>query len=85
MPAAYTPQELDRYVEAWSQPGAATGMVTINRSSGPTQPKRAEAALSADPGADAGDLGEKDRYLGEDLAEPSRDDVPNLDRVERLP
>ena len=29
--------------------------------------------------------GEKDRYLGPDLAEPHHDDVPNLDRVERLP
>jgi len=28
--------------------------------------------------------GERDRYLGEDLAEPEHDDVPNLDRVERL-
>jgi pimeloyl-ACP methyl ester carboxylesterase len=29
--------------------------------------------------------GERDSYLGSDLAEPDRDDVPNLDRVERLP
>jgi epoxide hydrolase 4 len=29
--------------------------------------------------------GEKDRYLGPDLAEPHHEDVPNLDRVERLP
>ena len=29
--------------------------------------------------------GQRDRYLGPDLAEPERDDVPNLDRVERLP
>src|SRR5947199_1608436 len=29
--------------------------------------------------------GEGDSYLGSDLAEPDRDDVPNLDRVERLP
>jgi epoxide hydrolase 4 len=28
--------------------------------------------------------GERDSYLGSDLAEPDRDDVPNLDRVERL-
>lgn len=28
---------------------------------------------------------ERDRYLGEELAEPDHDDVPNLDRVERLP
>jgi hypothetical protein len=24
---AYTPEEMERYVEAWSQPGAATGMI----------------------------------------------------------
>jgi epoxide hydrolase 4 len=29
--------------------------------------------------------GEQDSYLGSDLAEPEHDDVPNLDRVERLP
>ena len=29
--------------------------------------------------------GERDSYLGPDLAEPDHDDVPNLDRVERLP
>ena len=26
-----------------------------------------------------------DSYLGPELAEPDHDDVPNLDRVERLP
>ena len=29
--------------------------------------------------------GQGDRYLGPKLAEPHHDDVPNLDRVERLP
>ena len=29
--------------------------------------------------------GERDGYLGSDLAEPEHDDVPNLERVERLP
>ena len=29
--------------------------------------------------------GQGDRYLAQDLAEPHREDVPNLDRVERLP
>src|SRR5262249_23252668 len=24
---AYTPEEIERYIEAWSQPGAATGMI----------------------------------------------------------
>jgi hypothetical protein len=42
---AYTREEMDRYVEAWSQPGAATGMINYYRSSVRTSPKRAEAAL----------------------------------------
>jgi epoxide hydrolase 4 len=29
--------------------------------------------------------GQEDRCLGQDLAEPDHDDVPGLDRVERLP
>jgi pimeloyl-ACP methyl ester carboxylesterase len=29
--------------------------------------------------------GEDHGYLGRELAEPEHDDVPNLDRVERLP
>ena len=40
---------------------------------------------SADLGAHPGHLGREDRYLGPDLAEPHEEDVPNLDRVERLP
>jgi hypothetical protein len=52
---------------------------------GKTVPEGSRGKASADLGADAGDLGERDSYLGFDLAEPDRDDVPNLDRVERLP
>ena len=29
----YTPQEIERYVEAWSQPGAAAGMINYYRAS----------------------------------------------------
>jgi epoxide hydrolase 4 len=29
--------------------------------------------------------GQRDRYLGQGLAEPDHHDVPNLERVERLP
>ena len=40
---AYTPEEIERYVEAWSQQGAATGMINYYRSSvrqPPKAPKR---------------------------------------------
>ena len=82
---AYTPEEMDRYIEAWSQPGAATGMINYYRSSVRTPPKQAEAALRPIKAPTLVIWGQRDRYLGEDLAEPEHDDVPNLDRVERLP
>ena len=37
---AYTPEETDRYIEAWSQPGAATGMINYYRSSVRTPRRR---------------------------------------------
>jgi len=82
---AYTPEETERYIEAWSQPGAATGMINYYRSSVRTPPKKAEEALGPISAPTLVIWGERDRYLGEDLAEPEHDDVPNLDRVERLP
>ena len=81
---AYTPEEMDRYIEAWSQPGAATGMINYYRSSVRTSPKRAEAALRPITTPTLVIWGQDDGYLGPELAEPDHDDVPNLDRVERL-
>ena len=82
---AFTKEETDRYIEAWSQPGAATGMINYYRSSVRTSPKRAEAALRPIKAPTLVIWGERDHYLGPELAEPEHDDVPNLDRVERLP
>ena len=82
---AFTPEETDRYIEAWSQPGAATGMINYYRSSVRTSPKKAEAALRPIKAPTLVIWGQRDRYLGPELAEPEHDDVPNLDRVERLP
>jgi len=80
----YTPEEIDRYIEAWSQPGAATGMINYYRSSVRTPPKRAEAAIGPISAPTLVIWGQDDGYLGQELAEPEPDDVPNLDRVERL-
>ena len=82
---AFTPQDMDRYIEAWSQPGAASGMINYYRSSVRQSPKRAEAQLRPIQAPTLVIWGEDDRYLGPELAEPDRDDVPNLDHVERLP
>ena len=82
---AYTPEEMERYIEAWSQPGAASGMINYYRSSVRTPPKKAEAAIHTIAAPTLVIWGERDRYLGPELAEPEHEDVPNLDRVERLP
>jgi pimeloyl-ACP methyl ester carboxylesterase len=84
-PGAFTPTDIDRYVEAWSQPGAATATINYYRAVFRQSPRRAEARIRP---VDAPTLviwGERDRYLGAELAEPDPADVPNLERVVRLP
>jgi pimeloyl-ACP methyl ester carboxylesterase len=83
--APYTPEDIDRYVEAWSQPGAATAMINYYRAAVRQSPKRAAAQLRPISAPTLVIWGQRDRYLGLELAEPDRDDVPNLDRVERVP
>ena len=53
----YTPQELERYVEAWSQPGAATGMINYYRASVRASQKQAKAGHPPDFGPHSGHLG----------------------------
>jgi epoxide hydrolase 4 len=84
-PEAFTAQDIERYVEAWSQPGAATAMINYYRASVRQSPKRAESQLRPVQAPTLVIWGQGDRYLGPELAEPDHDDVPNLDRVERLP
>jgi epoxide hydrolase 4 len=83
-PGAFTPQDIERYVEAWSQPGAARAMINYYRAAMRQTPGRAEARIRR---VDAPTLviwGERDRYLGAELAEPDPADVPNLERLVRL-
>jgi pimeloyl-ACP methyl ester carboxylesterase len=82
---AITPDEMDRYVEAWSQPGATTGMIDYYRFSVRQSPLKAKAAIRTISAPTLVIWGQRDRYLGRKLAEPDRKDVPNLDRVVRLP
>jgi pimeloyl-ACP methyl ester carboxylesterase len=50
-----------------------------------TPPKQAAAQIHPVKAPTLVIWGERDHYLGPELAEPEHDDVPNLDRVERLP
>jgi pimeloyl-ACP methyl ester carboxylesterase len=81
---AFSDEDLERYVEAWSQPGALAGMINYYR-----------AALRRSPGKALGQMkpieaqtlviwGMRDRHLGSELAEPASEWVPNV-RVERIP
>jgi pimeloyl-ACP methyl ester carboxylesterase len=79
---AYTEQEMDQYREAWSQPGAAKGMIDYYRAAVRLGSKQKVLPISAPTLVI---WGQGDRYLGADLAEPHKEDVPNLVRVERLP
>ena len=60
-------------------------MINYYRSSVRTPLKQAEEQIRPISAPTLVVWGERDRYLREYLAEPEHDDVPNLDRVERLP
>jgi epoxide hydrolase 4 len=79
----YTPEEIDRYVDAWSQPGAAKAMIDYYRAAVRLSSKQDDLSPITAPTLVI--WGQGDRYLGPKLAEPHHEDVPNLDRVERLP
>ena len=78
----YTKRETDRYVEAWSQPGAVKAMIDYYRAAVRLGSKQEVHTISAPTLVI---WGQGDRYLGPTLAEPHHEDVPNLDRVVRLP
>jgi pimeloyl-ACP methyl ester carboxylesterase len=82
---AFTPEEMERYVEAWSQPGAAAGMINYYRSSVRESSQQAKAEHPPIAAPTLVIWGQRDGYLGETLAEPDHDDVPKLVGVERLP
>src|SRR3954469_2611719 len=79
---SYTAEEMDRYVDAWSQPGAANAMIDYYRAAVRLSSKQGEPRPIAAPTLVI--WGQGDRYLGPKLAEPHHEDVPRLDRVERI-
>jgi pimeloyl-ACP methyl ester carboxylesterase len=84
-PGAFTPADIERYREAWSQPGAATGTINYYRASMRRPGAARRGSLGPVTAPTVVIWGERDRYLSSSLAEPSREDVPGLERVVRLP
>src|SRR5262249_16333964 len=76
-------EEMDRYIASWSQPGASTAMINYYRSSVRTPLKTAEANIRPISARTLVIWGQKDRYLGPELAMPENTDVPK-GPVERL-
>ena len=83
-PGAFTDEDIERYVEALARPGALTAALNYYRALFRRNPLKARALLRRIEAPVMVIWGERDRYLGKDLAEPDPTWVPNL-RVERLP
>lgn len=82
---AFSPQDIERYLEAWSQPGAMSAMMNYYRAAARRSPRRTEAAIGVVRAPTLVIWGERDAFIGRELAEPDPADVPNLERVVRLP
>ena len=80
-PGAFTVSDIERYTQAWSQPGAMTAMINYYRAAF-RHPQLRIAPIQAPTLVI---WGERDRYLGAELADPDPRDVPALERVVRLP
>ncbi len=83
-PGSFSDADLERYVQAWSQPGALTGMINYYRAALRRSPRAAAEGLVPIQTETLVIWGMRDRHLGSELAEPLPKWVPNV-RVERLP
>jgi pimeloyl-ACP methyl ester carboxylesterase len=81
---AFSDEDLERYVEAWSQPGALTGMINYYRAALRRSPRKSLAQMRPIEAQTMVIWGMRDRHLGSELAEPAPEWVPNL-RMERIP
>jgi epoxide hydrolase 4 len=84
-PGAFTAADVERYVEAWSKPGAIRAMINYYRAALRQNPWRTESRMRPIAAPTLVIFGERDRHLRHELAEPYPADVPNLVRVARLP
>jgi len=81
---AFSDEDLERYVEAWSQPGALTSAINYYRAALRRSPGKAMAQMKPIEAQTLVIWGMLDRHLGSELAEPAPEWVSNV-RVERIP
>jgi pimeloyl-ACP methyl ester carboxylesterase len=83
-PGTFTDEDIERYAEALARPGALTATLNYYRALFRRNPLKARALLRRIETPVMVIWGERDRFLGKELAEPDPFWVPNL-RVEWLP
>jgi pimeloyl-ACP methyl ester carboxylesterase len=83
LPGSFTDEDLERYVEAWSRLGALTGMINYYRAALRRSPRSLERTLVRIDAPTLVIWGQRDRFIGSELAEPLPRWVPNV-RVERI-
>jgi pimeloyl-ACP methyl ester carboxylesterase len=84
VPGTFSDADLQRYVQAWSEPGALTGMVNYYRAALRQSPRSVMSRMKPFEAQTLVIWGERDRFIGAELAEPLPRLVPNA-RVERVP
>ena len=67
----FSDEDIEKYREAWSQPGAATGMINWYRAAMRKPPQRVASIRVTVPTLLI--WGKKDRFLGSEMAQPSID------------
>jgi pimeloyl-ACP methyl ester carboxylesterase len=80
---SFTDEDLERYVEAWSQPGALTGMINYYRAMMRRSPRKTLSLMKPIEAPTLVIWGMRDRHIGSELAEPPHEWVPKV-RVERI-
>jgi pimeloyl-ACP methyl ester carboxylesterase len=81
---AFSHADLERYAQAWAQPGAVTGMLNYYRAALRQPPRRVLAQLVPIHTPTMVIWGMLDKHLGSELAEPLPQWVPDV-RMERIP
>lgn len=81
---AFTPEDIDRYVEAMARPGALTAAINYYRAALRQNPRRVLAQVRRVDIPVLVIWGERDPYLGRELAAPDLAWAPDV-RLERLP
>ena len=81
---SFSDGDLQRYAEAWSQPGALTAMLNYYRAALRSSPRATLASLRPITAPTLVIWGQRDRHLGAELAEPLPRWVPDM-RIEWLP